>query len=166
MLTRWDPFGDLFRRREFWDAAEPRGYGEAFTPAVDVVEEKDALLLKAEIPGVRAEEVDVSVHGNVLTLKGERKISNDEKREGYRRIERSYGSFTRSFTLPDTIELDKVGAELRDGILTVRLPKRPQLQPRRIDVKGAEASVKGAEASQLKVGADAKEKTSEVHKHS
>ncbi len=155
MLTRWDPFGDLFRMRDFWDAADPRT-NEAFTPAVDVVEEKDALLLKAEIPGVRAEEVDVSVHGNVLTLKGERKLSNDEKREGFRRIERSYGSFSRSFTLPDTIELEKVGAELRDGILTVRLPKRPTLQPRRIEIKGTEAT-------QLNVGGEPKEKPEARH---
>jgi HSP20 family protein len=89
----------------------------------------------AELPGVKADEVQLHVENNILTLTGERKFDKEEKGEGYRRVERSYGSFTRSFALPNSVAGDQVQAEMNDGILTVKLPKKTEVQPRKIEVK-------------------------------
>jgi HSP20 family protein len=133
MLTLWNPFDDLLREEEFWRRTP--GPRAAHTPAVDVIEEKGAFLLKAEVPGVAADQVDVSLDGNVLTLKGDQRHEHEDTREGYRRIERRYGSFQRSFTLPDSVDVAAVEATLSDGVLTVRVPKKPALQPRKIAVQ-------------------------------
>jgi HSP20 family protein len=132
MLTLWNPINDLLREEELGRRTPGQ---RAHTPAVDVVEEKGAFVLKAEVPGVAADQVDVSLDGNVLTLKGEQRYEHEDTREGYRRIERRYGSFQRSFTLPDSVDVDAVEASLSDGVLTVRVPKKPALQPRKIAVQ-------------------------------
>jgi HSP20 family protein len=142
MLTRWNPFNELFRD-EWWPsgrAGAGAGSWGSFEPAVDVFEEKNAIMLKADLPGMRPEDVEISVDGNVLSIRGERKFEHEEKEEGFRRVERRYGSFHRSFTLPDTVDFDKIDANMSQGTLTVSLPKSPKAQPRRIGVKSSEAA--------------------------
>jgi HSP20 family protein len=111
--------------------------GRAFSPAVDIYEDADAIYLKCELPGIKPEDVSIDIEKNVLTIRGERKLERDEKREGYRRIESSYGSFTRSFALPESVLADKVDAEIEDGILKLRIPKQAaEATAKRIPVKG------------------------------
>lgn len=134
MLGRWDPFAEMSRLQdEMW-----KQHGESrrgFTPAVDIYEDKEGFSIRAELPGVKAEDVHVTVENQVLTLRGERKLEKEDKREGYHRVERSYGAFTRSFVLPNTVAGDNVQAEMKDGVLTLKLMKKPETQPRRIEVK-------------------------------
>ena len=136
MLTRWDPFTEFTRLSNDLFSA-PATRRETFTPAVDIFEDAEALTLKAEVPGLKSEEVDIDVEKNVLTLRGERKLEKKETKDAYQRIERSHGRFARSFVLPDTVDAEKIDAKLVDGILTVRLPKRPAEVPRRITVKAS-----------------------------
>jgi len=149
MLTRWDPFVDFARfSKDFFDQpegplAKPRNGTVRFVPAVDVTEEKDAFLVKAELPGLKPEDVKIDLDKNVLTLSGERHLEKREEREAtaekpsFRRIEREYGSFARSFVLPETVQGDKIEATMSDGILTVKIPKSPAAQPRKIAVKAS-----------------------------
>jgi HSP20 family protein len=136
-LSRWDPFGEIQRLTEqmlrSWG-----GEGSAartFSPAIDIYEEKDAIFVKAELPGVKPQDVRIDVQNNVLNISGERKLERDDKREGYHRIESSYGSFTRSFALPESVDPHMVEAEMSEGVLTVKLAKRAEVSPRRIEVK-------------------------------
>jgi HSP20 family protein len=135
-LTRWDPFGEMQRLTDqlfrTWSPDERRG----FAPAVDIYEDEDAIVVKAELPGVKPEDVNISVENNVLTMSGERKLERSEEREGYHRIESSYGAFTRSFALPESLRTDEVEAEMNEGVLKVRIPKKPEVAPKRIQVKG------------------------------
>lgn len=137
MLTRFDPFTDFARlSNDLFFAREPApARPKSFAPVVDIQEDKDALVLRAEIPGIKADDVRIDVEKNVLTLHGERKLETKEGEGEYHRIERAYGTFTRSFVLPETVDADRVEAHLADGVLTLRLPKRPVEQPRRIAVK-------------------------------
>lgn len=143
MLTRWDPFVDFARlSNDLFSFTEPRiavrnGAAQTrFVPAVDVVEERDAILVTAELPGFKPEEVKIDFEKNVLTLSGERKIEKkSEEKVGFRRIERSHGAFARSFVLPDTVDGEKIEASLDSGLLTVRVPKRPSAEPRKIQIK-------------------------------
>jgi len=107
---------------------------EGWIPAVDVLECEGNLELRAELPGVNEKDIDLKIEGNVLTLKGERKFSDEEKKNNYHRIESFYGSFSRSFTLPDTIDTDKIKADYKNGILTVTIPQKPEVRPREIPV--------------------------------
>jgi HSP20 family protein len=138
MLSVWDPFADLNRmQREFEKSYfGPRGRQADFAPSVDVLEDTEALILRAELPGVKREDIDVSVDSNVLTLKGERKLEHEEQERRYHRIERSYGSFVRQFQLPNNVDSTTIDAQLADGVLTLRLGKKQELKPRKIDVKG------------------------------
>ena len=143
MLTRWDPFEEMNRlQNEIFGGV---GAWRAPRLAVDVHEDEDAITLQAELPGVKPEEVNVQVESNVLTLSGERRFENQGKQGGYNRIERSYGSFTRSFVLPDTVKTDEIEARMADGILTLHLPKKPEAQPRRINVLSQENRDPGGE---------------------
>ena len=139
MLTRWDPFAEIARLQDqmtrWASGSEAPSYQGGFAPAVDVFEEDKAFLVKAELPGLKPEDVHVTVENDVLTIKGERKLENEEKREGYHRIERSYGSFTRSFSLPKTLDSEHLEAEMKDGVLSVRLPKRTAPEPKKIEIK-------------------------------
>src|SRR6266702_2302050 len=133
-LTHFDPlttFPATFRT--FEDALarmlnEPRG-ARPWSPAVDIYETENELILKADLPDVKLEDIEVRVENETLTLKGERKFQKDESVRGYHRIERSYGSFTRSFSVPATVDADKVGAEFKNGFLTVTLPKKEAAKP-------------------------------------
>jgi HSP20 family protein len=145
MLGNWDPFAEMSRLQdEFARVAAGRGRRRelAFQPAVDIYEEKDAMYVKAELPGVSPEDVNISVENHLLTISGERKFERNTDRDGYHRVECAYGSFARSFALPNTVNVEAIEANLEHGILTLRLPKRAEAQPRRIQVK---ASVDGQE---------------------
>jgi HSP20 family protein len=137
MLSVWDPFADLNRiQREFEKSYfGPRSRAD-FAPPVDVHEDAESLVLRAELPGVKKEDIDISVDANVLTLKGERKMEEKEEQgRRYHRVERAYGSFLRQFQLSSNVDSSKIDAQLSDGVLTLRLAKREELKPRRIDVK-------------------------------
>ena len=137
MLSVWDPFADLNRvQREFEKSFfGPRTRNADFAPAVDVHEDSERLVLRAELPGVKREDIEVSIDANVLTLKGERKLEQEEQGRRYHRIERSYGTFVRQFQLPSNVDSTQIDAQLADGVLTVSLNKKQELKPRKIDVK-------------------------------
>lgn len=134
MLTRFDPFAEINRFQN--ELARSLGdQRNSFAPAVDIFEEKDSIVVRAELAGVKPEEIHVEVENNVLSLRGERKLENEDKREGYHRIERWYGSFSRQFMLPRTVDAEKIEAGTKDGILTVRIPKKVEVKGQRIAVK-------------------------------
>jgi HSP20 family protein len=114
----------------------------AWSPSVDISENKENLVLEAELPGMKREDFEISIENNVITLKGERKFEKRSDDENYHRVERSYGSFTRSFTLPQNVTADGANAEFKDGILRVTLPKREETKARKIEIKGAETEAK------------------------
>lgn len=132
MLTRWDPFAPLSEMSRLQDLA--RQAQQSFRPAVDIVEHPDAFEVRAEVPGMKAEDIHLDVEKNVLTLRGERQLEEVTEKSDYKRVERSYGTFTRSFTLPETVDDEHIEAKLNDGVLTVRLPKREAPSARRIEV--------------------------------
>jgi HSP20 family protein len=145
-ITRWEPFRELTRiQDEFNRLFDDRLYryrggqeeelGSAFLPAIDVYEDHEALTMTAELPGIEPKDVDLRIENGVLTLKGERKLEKEEKKENYRRVERSYGTFMRTFTLPTTVDGDKVKAEFKNGVLKVMLPKKEESKPKSIKVK-------------------------------
>ncbi len=144
-LTRLDPFREFATiqdrmNRLFGDAYLGRPDDVSFqgnwVPAVDIYEndQKD-VVLKVDLPDVAREDIEVSVENNTLTLKGSRKAATDVKEEQYRRVERAYGAFSRSFTLPSTVDAGKVKAEYKQGVLTVTLPYREEAKPRNINVQ-------------------------------
>ena len=106
-----------------------------FVPAVDIREEEDKYILDAELPGMKKEDVHIEVKDGVLTLSGERKFENEEKRDDYTRIERSYGSYQRTFTLPDHVDEEKIEAAYSEGVLTIVLPKGEEAKPKQIEVE-------------------------------
>jgi HSP20 family protein len=144
-LVPWRPFGgelSSFRREmdRLWDrffAETPlaRRIGEEWWPSVDVSETKDNLVVKAELPGLEANDVDVSISGDVLTIKGEKKKEEEEKDEHHHYVERCYGSFQRSFRLPANVKSDKVEATFDKGILRVTLPKVEEAKKKKVEVK-------------------------------
>jgi HSP20 family protein len=142
-LVRFDPFRDLSQlqnrvNRLFTDSRATGLEEDAFqnwAPAVDIFERGDNLILSAELPGVRREELDLKVEGNVLTLRGERLRDKTVQEEQYHRVERSYGTFSRSFTLPSTVDSSRIEARFKDGILEVVLPKAEDAKPKKIDVQ-------------------------------
>lgn len=145
-LTRWDPFkemDDLQKRLSsiFGLAPQRTVNGKEqmtvaeWLPLVDITEDDKEYLIKAELPDIRKDDVKVVVENGVLTISGERKFEKEEKNKKYHRVERAYGSFTRSFTVPDDADDAKVGAEFKDGVLTVRLAKSEKARPKSIEVK-------------------------------
>jgi HSP20 family protein len=143
VLTRWDPFREFTTlqdrmNRLFQDSFTP-GRDEAlstssFAPAVDVYEDEHKITLKIEVPGIDEKDIDIRVENNVLTVTGERKFEKEEKEENYRRVERHYGSFTRSFTLPTTVDADNITADYDKGVLKVQLAKKAEAKPKQIKV--------------------------------
>jgi HSP20 family protein len=107
---------------------------ENWIPAVDILEKEGNLILRAELPGMNEKEIDLKLEGNTLTLKGERKMDKEDKKNNYHRVESFYGSFTRSFRLPETVDLEKISADYKNGVLTVTIPQRPEIRPREIPV--------------------------------
>jgi len=141
MLTRFDPFRDLARLQEemsraFGDERLFRpGESVGWTPACDIYEDDEALTLRFELAGVEPKDVDIRFENGVLTVRGERKLDREDKRDNYHRVERQYGTFTRSFTLPASVDGEKVRAEAKNGVLQVMLPKKAEAKPRSIQVK-------------------------------
>ncbi len=140
-ITRWDPFREVASLQNRMNALF-RDYNEgesplttaSFVPAVDIYEDEKKIILKLEVPGIEEKDLDVSVENNTLTVKGERKFEKEEKEENFHRIERRYGSFFRSFTLPSTVDTEKVGASYNAGVLKLELNKKPEAQPKQIKV--------------------------------
>ena len=143
-IVRWEPFNNLMTTqrefdRLFKDAFNPL-FGDSelstrtWAPPVDIYETENDIVLKAELPGVDSNDVEVKVEDNTLYLKGERKFEKEVKNESYHRVERSYGSFARSFSLPNSISTEKVNAEFKDGLLTLTLPKREEAKPRTVKI--------------------------------
>ena len=145
-ITRYDPFRDLRNLQEevnrlftgnagrtFDDEGIARG---SWSPSVDIYENKEQIVLEAELPGMNREDFDLTVENNVITLRGERRFEKKEDTDSYHRVERAYGSFTRSFTLPNTVSGEGASADYRNGVLRVTLPKREETKARRIEIKG------------------------------
>ena len=143
-VVKWDPFRDLVsiqdRMNRLFEQTLSRSRGEegvtatTWTPAVDIYETADTIVMKAELPGVAREDIQIQIDGSTLTLKGQRRFAKDVQEESYLRIERAYGSFHRSFTLPATVQQEKVRALFKDGVLELTLPKAEDSKPKRISV--------------------------------
>jgi HSP20 family protein len=159
MITRWDPFRELGTLQdrmnrlfeESWGPGARRTSEESlamgnFVPPVDVYEDEHAITLKMEVPGIDQKDIDVRVENNVLTVHGERKLEKDEKEENFHRVERRYGSFTRSFTLPNTVDTDNVNADYDNGVLKIRLAKRAEAKPKQIKVNIGQGGQKTIES--------------------
>ncbi len=144
VLTRFEPFRELSTlqdrmnrlfRASFDDAGRDESLTtSSFAPAVDVYEDEHKVTLKIEVPGIDEKDIDVRVENNTLTVHGERKIEKEEKEENYRRVERQYGAFTRTFTLPTTVDTDNVAATYDKGVLKINLPKKAEAKPKQIKV--------------------------------
>ncbi len=152
VLTRWEPFREFATLQDRINRVFRDSYSNAdrddslttssFAPAVDVYEDEHKVSLKIEVPGIDEKDIDVQVENNVLTVHGERKIDKEEKEENYRRVERQYGSFTRTFTLPTTVDTENVSATYDKGVLKIDLPKKAEAKPKQIKVNiGSEKSI-------------------------
>ena len=145
-IVRYDPFRDLRTLQEevnrLFSTNLTRAFGDegigrgAWAPSVDIYENKDQIVLEAELPGMKQEDFDLSIENNVITLRGERRFEKTDETDNYHRVERSYGSFTRSFTLPPTVSGEGAKAEYNNGVLRVTLPKREEAKSRKIEVTG------------------------------
>jgi HSP20 family protein len=142
LMTRWDPLREIARvqdelHRAFGDERTMFRAGESvgWTPPCDIYEDGEEIVVRAELAGVEPKDVDIRFENGVLTLKGERKLEKADLRQNYHRVELSYGTFTRSFSLPGTVDAEKIRAESKNGLLTVFVPKRPEAKPRSIQVK-------------------------------
>ncbi len=144
-MVKWDPFRDLVsiqdRMNKLFEQTLSRSSrsdeaaaATTWTPPVDIYETPETIVIKAELPGVTREDVDIQIQDSTLVLRGERRFAKDVKEESYLRIERAYGPFHRSFTLPATVQQDKVRAILRDGVLELELPKADSAKSKRISI--------------------------------
>ena len=143
-LMEWRPFREVSRLRREMDRLWDDYFGSGrrglqplaeFAPAVDVKETDTEIVVKAEVPGMDAKDINISVTGEVLTIKGEKKDEKEEKEENYHLIERSHGSFSRSLVLPAAVDMDKIEAKYDKGVLTVSCPKREEVKPKAIEIK-------------------------------
>ena len=140
MLTRWAPWRELNRAQEessrlFEDRVASRsGESLGWTPATDIYEDEEGLSIKFELAGVEPKDVDIRVEDGVLTIKGERKLDHEDKSEKYHRVELSYGTFNRSFSLPPTVDANRIEAKSKSGVLVVYVPKKAEAKPRSIQV--------------------------------
>lgn len=146
-IVRWEPFRDLVtsqdRLNRLFNETFSRVFDgslmgpRAWAPAVDIFETDQNVVLKAELPGVDPKDVDVRVEEGTLYLKGERKFEDESKEENYHRVERSYGSFTRTFALPASIDADQATADYKNGVLTLTMPKREEAKPKTIKINAS-----------------------------
>ena len=145
-IVRLEPFRNLLMSQKeelfnrLFNETFPAAFGEqepttrTWAPPVDIYETDNALVLKADLPGIDPKDVDIRIENGVLYLKGERKFEKEEKKENYHRIERSYGAFTRSFALPNSIDADHVKADYKDGQLILTMPKREEAKPKAVKI--------------------------------
>ncbi len=149
-ITRWNPATDITRDLDTMQKRMNRLFNDFFSgregdgddlilgswnPAVDVVEHDDSYVIEAELPGMNKNDIKISVTNDVLTIQGEKKVEKEDKKKNFHRTERSYGSFSRTFSLPGNVKADKVEAEFNNGVLTVKVPKSEEAKPKQIDVK-------------------------------
>jgi HSP20 family protein len=156
VLTRWDPFREFSTLQDRMNRLFQDSFGQgreealttsSFAPAVDVYEDEHKITLKIEVPGIDEKDIDIRVENNLLTVHGERKFEKEEKEENYRRVERQYGSFTRSFNLPSTVDSENITAEYDRGVLKVQLAKKAEAKPKQIRVNvGSAKAIEGKEA--------------------
>jgi HSP20 family protein len=155
VLTRWDPFREFTTLQDRMNRLFRDSFSEGqealttstFAPPVDVYEDEHNVTLKIEAPGIDEKDIDVRIENNTLTVHGERKFEKEEKEENYRRVEREYGSFTRSFTLPNTVDPENVQANYEKGMLKIKLAKKAEAKPKQIKVNvGGERTLEGKEA--------------------
>jgi HSP20 family protein len=152
VLTRFEPYREFATLQDRLNRLFQSSFGESqdslttssFSPAVDVYEDEHAVNLKIEVPGIEEKDLDIRVENNTLTVHGERKFEKEEKEENFRRVERQYGSFTRSFTLPQTVDSENVSANYDKGVLKISLPKKAEAKPKQIKVNvGSEKTIEG-----------------------
>ncbi len=142
-LTKWDPFREMedvfdrYNKALSWPrlGASEIMTGGDWAPRVDIAETEKEFIIKAEVPEVKKDEVKISVDNGILSIRGERKQEKEEKGKKFHRVERYYGSFTRSFTLPDNVDETKIEASFKDGMLNIQIPKNEKSKPKAIDVK-------------------------------
>ncbi len=171
-ITRYDPFRELRSlqdevnrlfstnlSRSFSDENIARG---AWIPTVDIYENKDHIVLEAELPGMNREDFEVTVENNVLTLRGERRFEKKDDSDNYHRVERAYGAFTRSFTLPQTVAGEGAVAEYKNGVLRITLQKREEVKARRIEISGEGAETGGQRTIEAKAESSQNEKQSKA----
>jgi HSP20 family protein len=143
-IIRWDPFRDLITLREkmnrlFEDTFAARGeekdlMASTWTPSVDIYETENDVVLTAEIPGIEEKDIEIKIEDNTLSIKGERKLEKETKEENYHRIERAYGTFYRSFTIPHNVDQNKIQAEQENGVLKITMPRKPELKPQKVKI--------------------------------
>ena len=153
-IVKYDPFRELKSLQDemtrLFTGVQPAPFNReemtrgAWAPSVDIFEDKDRLILEAELPGMSRDDFEISVENNVITLSGERKFEKKTEGDNYHRVERSYGSFTRSFTLPQSVTADGATADFDNGVLRVSLPKREETKARKIEISGT-----GSDAKQI-----------------
>jgi HSP20 family protein len=157
VLTRWEPFRELATLQNRMSRLFEEQYGGsreesltsgAFVPAVDIYEDEHTIQLKLEVPGIDEKDLNIKVENNTLTVSGERKFEKDEKEENFHRVERRYGSFTRSFTLPNTVSTDGIQADYDHGVLKIRLAKRAEAKPKQIKVNVGQKPIEGKKEPQ------------------
>jgi len=157
VLTRWDPFRDMVALQNRMNRLFDEQYGGsreealttgAFVPPVDIYEDEHSIQLKLEVPGIDEKDLDIKVENNVLTVSGERKFEKEEKEENFHRVERRYGSFSRSFTLPNTVETENIQADYDNGVLKIRLAKRAEAKPKQIKVNIGQKAIEGKKEPQ------------------
>ncbi len=164
-IIKYDPFRELRSLQDEMNRLFMTNYSQrnnseegfssgAWNPQVDIFENKDQIVLEAELPGMKPEDVNISIENNVLTIHGERKFEKKDEKDNFHRVERSYGSFTRSFTLPPTVSSENANAEFENGLLRLSLAKREEAKPRRIEIKAS-----GGQSQQKTI--DTKAKSSE-----
>jgi HSP20 family protein len=153
-IVRWDPARELdslqteFNRLfDTFAGVRPEARSRRWVPAMDLAETDDHLVLKADLPGLKRDDVEIELKDNVLTISGERREGNEQKAEGYYRVERAVGGFSRSLTLPDGIDPEGIAADFTDGVLEVRIPKPEQRKPHRIEIGAGSVNGSGTETT-------------------
>ena len=156
LLTHWEPFREFSPMQDrmnrinrlFRESYSPEDAltTTSFAPPVDIYEDEHNITLKLEVPGIDEKDIDVRIDNNTLTVHGERKIEKEEKEENFRRVERQYGSFTRSFTLPSTVDPQQVSADYNQGVLKIKLAKKAEAKPKQIKINVGSEKMLGAKA--------------------
>jgi len=156
LLTRWEPLREFSTMQDrmnrlFRESYNPEGPEDAltttsFAPPVDIYEDEHNISLKLEVPGIEEKDIDVRIDDHTLTVHGERKFEKEEKEENFRRVERQYGSFTRSFTLPSSVDVGQVSADYNQGVLKITLAKKAEAKPKQIKVNVGAAKILEAKA--------------------
>lgn len=144
-ITQRDPLKDMLalqeRMNRLFEDSLLRSRGDedlslgTWAPSVDIYEDEEKIVLRADVPGVKPEQLSIKIEANTLTISGERRLEKEVQKENYHRVERQYGSFSRSFSLPGTVDADKIRADHRDGVLEIALPKREESRPKQIKVQ-------------------------------